>query len=340
MKLRKLVSLFTIFIVSLAITVSCTSSNSTNISSSSSTSNKIGFTAWPGWLPLQIAQAENIFYINKANVELRWFDGYLDSIAALALGHLDGNSQTLNDTITSIASGSDQVVVLVNDNSTGNDKIIVGDKINSIADLKGKKIAVEPGTVDHFLLLLGLDKVGLTQDDIQFEPLETGKAAEAFIAGQVDAVGVFAPFTTKALLRPGSKELFSSKDFAGAISDHLVVTRQMIKERPEEVQAIVNSWFDTLNYIQKNPENSYKLMAERAGISVEDYQDYDAGTKLFNVEDNLQAFSSGNTMTSLPYAAKTISKFLIESGLITKQPDISKVFDQQFVKAYADSHKS
>jgi len=64
----------------------------------------------------------------------------------------------LNDTISAVATGSDQVIVLVNDNSTGNDKIIVKDGINSIVDLKGKKVAAEPGTVDHFLLLLGLKK--------------------------------------------------------------------------------------------------------------------------------------------------------------------------------------
>lgn len=92
-------------------------------------------------------------------------------------GQLDANTQTLNDTISSVAAGSDQVIVLVNDNSTGNDKIIVREGINTIADLKGKKVAAEEGTVDHFLLLLGLKKAGLTQADIQFQPLETGAAA-------------------------------------------------------------------------------------------------------------------------------------------------------------------
>lgn len=342
MKFRKLLSLFAVFLMSLVVAVSCTPSNSTSTSSTSSTgiSPRIGFSAWPGWVPFQVAQVENIFNANKVNIDLRWFDGYLDSIAALAFDHLDGNGQTLNDTISSVANGSDQVIVLVNDNSIGNDKIIAKEDINSVADLKGKKIAVEPGTVDHFLLLLGLDKFGLTQADIQLEPLETGRAADAFLAGQVDAVGVFAPFTTKSLLRPGSKEIFSSKDFPGAISDHLAVSRQMVEERPEEVQALVNSWFDTLEHIRKNTENSYELMAERVGVSVEDYKSYNAGTKLFTVEENLKAFNSGSDMTSLPYAAKEISKFLAESGLIKSKPDLSKLFDARFVKAYAAAHKS
>lgn len=127
---------------------------------------------------------------------LKWFDGYLKSINTLTADRIDANSQTLNDTISVVAGGSDQVVVLVNDNSTGNDKIIGREGIKTIADLKGKKIAAEEGTVDHFLLLLGLEKAGLTAKDIQFVPLETGQAATAFVGGQVDAVGVFAPFTT------------------------------------------------------------------------------------------------------------------------------------------------
>jgi NitT/TauT family transport system substrate-binding protein len=84
---------------------------------------------------------------------LKWFDGYLESISTLTAGQIDANSQTLGDTVSSVAGGAEQVVVLVNDNSTGNGKVIVRDGIGAIADLKGKKVAAEEGTVDHFLLL-------------------------------------------------------------------------------------------------------------------------------------------------------------------------------------------
>jgi NitT/TauT family transport system substrate-binding protein len=100
------------------------------------------------------------------------------------------------------------VVVLTNDNSIGNDKIVISDKIKSVKDLKGKKVAAEQGTVDHFLLVLALKRVGMTMKDIQFMPLETSKAAAAFAAGKVDAAAVYAPFTTTALKRPGSRELW------------------------------------------------------------------------------------------------------------------------------------
>jgi NitT/TauT family transport system substrate-binding protein len=341
MKFRSLLSYFVIFLVSLVVAVSCTQTPTPNsqtspVSTANVTPVRLGFSAWPGWFPWQVAQEEKIFEANKVAVDLKWFDGYLDSIKALTASQLDANTQTLNDTISSIAAGSDQAIVLVNDNSTGNDKIIVREGISTIADLKGKKVAAEEGTVDHFLLLLGMKKAGLTSKDIQFQPLETGAAAAAFVAGQVDAVGVFAPFTTKALERPGSKELFSSKDFPGAIPDHLVVSRQMLTERSADVQALVNSWFDTLKFLNTNKDKAYEIMAKRAGVKVEEYQEYEAGTKLFTIEDNLKAFQPGKDMTSLPYAAQEISKFLLDSGLINQTPDLSKIFDDRFVKAYAE----
>jgi NitT/TauT family transport system substrate-binding protein len=333
-----------IFGISLLITVSCTPTPTPTSSTAPSTPAtalvRMGFSAWPGWFPWQVAQTEKIFEANQVNVDLKWFDGYLDSITALNSGQLDANTQTLNDTISSVAAGSDQVIVLVNDNSTGNDKIIVREGINEIADLKGKKVAAEEGTVDHFLLLLGLQKAGLTQKDIDFQPLETGAAAAAFVAGKLDAVGVFAPFTSKALERKGSKELFSSKDFPGAIPDHLVVSRKLVNEQPQAVQALVNSWFKTLDFMGANKAKAYEVMAKRAGVSVEEYNAYDAGTQIFSLEDNLKAFSAGTDMTSLPYAAQEISKFLVESGLAKQAPDLTKIFDDQFVKAYAAAQKT
>jgi len=343
MKYKPLFTSVVLFFSSLFLVASCSnpaSQMSTSTSpppspGASGVTASLGFSAWPGWFPWQVAQESKIFEENKANVDLKWFDGYLESINTLTAGQLSANSQTLNDTIGPIASGADLVVVLTNDNSAGNDQIIVREGINSVADLKGKKVAAEEGVVDHYLLLLGLEKAGLTQKDIQFVPLETGKAAAAFVAGQVDAVGVFAPFTTQALKRPGSKVLFSSKDFPGAISDHLVFNRKFV----DEVQAIVDSWFATLDYMQANPDKAMEIMAKRANVSVDEYKEYAAGTKIFSIEDNLAALQPGKDLKSLPYAAEQITNFLVETGLVKTKPDLTKLFDDRFLKAYAAKAK-
>ncbi len=291
---------------------------------------RIGYSAWPGWIPWKVTEEKGLFGIP---VTLQWFDGYLDSINALNAGQLDCNSQTLNDTISSIAGGADLQVVLTNDNSTGNDQIIVAEGIKTVADLKGKRVAAEEGTVDHYLLLLGLEKAGLSADDITFVPLETGAAAAAFVAGQVDAVGVFAPFTTQALKRPGSSTLFSSADFPGAISDHLVCRREFVEANPEKIQQVVNAWFATLAEMKANPETSLAILSARGGVSEEEYKAYEAGTTLFSLEDNLRALQPGTTMASLPFAAEQISGFLQQVGLAKSPPNLEGLFEDRFLKA-------
>ena len=294
---------------------------------------RIGYSAWPGWFPLQVSEEKGLFKQAGVPVTLQWFDGYLDSINALNAGQLDCNSQTLGDTISSIAGGAQLQVVLTNDYSTGNDQIIAAPGIKSVADLKGKKVAAEEGTVDHYLLLLGLKKAGLSAKDITFVPLETGAAAAAFAAGKVDAVGVFAPFTTQALKRPGSTTLFSSKDFPGAISDHLVCRADFVAKNPEKVQKLVDAWFATLKTIKAEPAATLAIMAKRAAVSEADYKAYDAGTTILTLDQNKQVFKPGTTMQSLPYAAQQISGFLQEVGLAQTPPKLEGLLQPQFVNA-------
>ncbi len=292
---------------------------------------KIGYSAWPGWFPWKVTEDKGLFKAEGVAASMQWFDGYLDSINALSAGQLDCNSQTLNDTISSVAGGADLQVVLQNDYSTGNDQIIAIAEINSIAELKGKKVAAEEGTVDHYLLLKVLKDEGLTAEDITFVPLETGAAAAAFAAGKVDAAGVYAPFTTQALKRPGSKALTTSKDHPGAISDLLVCRTDFVAKNPEKIQKIVDAWFATLKTIKDDPAGTLPILVERSGVSEAEFKEYNAGTTIQTLAENRNNFKPGNTMISLPYAAEQISDFLVEAGLAKSKPDLSTLINPQFV---------
>ena len=293
----------------------------------------LGFSAWPGWLPWQVAQAQGLFARNGLHVDLKYFDNYTDSLLALETGALDANSQTLNDTLNSISAGAKQTIVLVNDNSTGNDKIVARQGITSVADLKGKRIAVEQGTVDHYLLLLALSQAGLGQGDVVLDPLSRESAAAAFAAGRVDAVCVSAPFTTKALQRPGSHAISTSAEFPGAIPTHLVVRPALIRDHPEIVQALVNTWFDTLKWIKANKDAAIDVMARQGGVGVNDYKGYDAGTTIFTRQQNLDAFTAGTTPEHLNYQAALTADFVYGTGMVQHRPSISGLLDERFVKA-------
>jgi NitT/TauT family transport system substrate-binding protein len=282
-----------------------------------------------------VAEEKGIFTKHGLDVDLKYFESYLDSLNALATGNIDGNSQTLNDTISSVSGGSKQSIVLTNDNSTGNDQIIVSAEITKVEDLKGKKVAIEEGTVDDYLLALGLQRAGLTPSDISRQNLPTDQAAAAFASGQVDGVGAFAPFTDTAITREGSHILFSSADFPGAIPDHLVMDTAFVDKRPGDVQKLIDAWYETLDYIAANPDESIAIMAKRAGVTPEAYRDYDAGTTIFTVADNVEGFTPGNDQKHLDFVARQIVDLLVSTKLIDTAPDLTGMLDPTFITARA-----
>jgi NitT/TauT family transport system substrate-binding protein len=331
--MKRLASLAAAVLAALAALTACSSnSDSAGTSGGGNAPITLGFSAWPGWFPWQVAEEQGLFAKNGVTVQLKYFDSYTDSLNALASGSIDANSQTLNDTLSSVAGGAKESIVLVNDNSTGNDQIIAKSGISSVADLRGKTVAAEQGTVDHYLLLLALARAGLSEKDVTFRPLLTDAAAAAFVAGKVDAVGVFAPFTGTALGRAGSKAIATSRDFPGAIPDHLVTSRTLVEKRPDAVQALVRTWFDTLAWIKANPAKATETMAKKAGVSTSEYASYDTGTTIFTRQQNLDAFSSGNTDAHLDFQARKISDFLVGTGLVDAAPKLDGLFEPRFVE--------
>jgi NitT/TauT family transport system substrate-binding protein len=188
MKRRTFLPTLSAFCASLLLTVSCAQNTPEATAPADGTDTaetpaevdagepvKLGYSSWAGWWPWAIAEEEGLFEENGANVELIWFDGYLESMQALASGQLDANSQTLNDTISFAGDAvNGMVAVLVNDNSAGNDKIIVSDEINTVADLQGKAIGLEEGVVGDFLLTLALEDAGLTREDVEIKIWKPG----------------------------------------------------------------------------------------------------------------------------------------------------------------------
>jgi NitT/TauT family transport system substrate-binding protein len=336
---KKIWSLAIFLLVSFVITTNwhklplITSSNS---SQSAERPIVIGYSNWAGWWPWAIAESEGLFAKHGVNVELRWYDNYTQSIEDLAAGYIDGNCQTLNDTISFVSDTvKGKVIVLVNDNSAGNDKIIAAPGIQEVKDLKGKQVAIEAGVVDDFLLTLALEQEGLSRSEIEIIDLETGAAVEAFAGGQADAVGAFPPFWLTALKRAGATEIISSAAFPGAIPDLLVVTEELIEEHSEQVQGLIDTWFDVLKFMANQPTKADQIMAQRAGVTDEELQLFKAGTKFFTLEDNVEAFKVGNDMKSMLYAANKITNYL-QNNLksIGQKPDLAKIFNSSYIESY------
>ncbi|HBS04091.1 MAG TPA: aliphatic sulfonates ABC transporter substrate-binding protein [Leptospiraceae bacterium] len=296
---------------------------------------RIGYSDWPGWVAWEIAIEKGMFKEKGVDVEFVWFDNYVESLQAMDAGKLDGNCQTWNDTIFSLATtGAPMKAVLINDNSAGNDGV-VANGITSLKDLKGKTVAAEEGTVSHFVLLTALKKAGLSQDDVEFKNMFVPDASNAVTLGNVSAAALWQPSLFNAMQEKGMNLLFTSKEMPGLIPDMLVFHEKVTSERKEDIQKIVEVWFEVMEFIENNPDEAYAIMAKKVNQTPENYKTFVNGTRFFTLEDNLNAYTKGSDDSSLYGSGATIAKFYTEVPAlnITEAPAFEAAIDDSFVKA-------
>lgn len=287
---------------------------------------KVGVSDWPGWVAWYVAEQKGFFKKHGADVKLVWFANYTDSIAALSAGQLDANSQTWSDTMGPLAKGLPLKAILVNDNSAGNDALLVTPKIKSFADLKGKTVALEEFSVSHFVLATALARNGMKPADVKITNLPAGDAAAAFIAGRVDAAVVWNPWIDNIVKSGKGRPLFTSKDMPGLIPDLLVAQESSIAAKRRHFVGMIKAWFETEKFIREKPAEATAIMAKVVSMKPADYQVFLPGTKFFDAAANKAALDPKNP-ASLQAVAPTIASFLLEHKLIDGKPDPGKGID-------------
>ncbi len=294
---------------------------------------KIGYSDWPGWTAWEIAKEKGFFKKHGVDVKLVWFPIYTDSLNALNTGKLDANCQTWSDTIPPLAEGIKLKVVLANDNSAGNDGLVSKKEIKSIKDLKGKTVATELGTCDHFLLLQALAKNGMTEKDIVYKNMTVPDAAAAFRQGKLDAAVIWQPSLNDVMKEGKSNLLFTSKNIPGLIPDLLVFKETVVAKRSADIQNIVAAWFDVVAFMKSNEDEAVAIMAKVVEQKPADYKQFLPGTKIFDLKANYKAFEKSTGETSLYQSGKEISDFLLSSGMMKKKADYEGALEPKFINA-------
>lgn len=287
---------------------------------------KVGVSDWPGWVAWYVAEQKGYFKKHGADVKLVWFANYTDSIAALSSGQLDANSQTWSDTLGPLAKGLKLKAVLVNDNSAGNDALMVSPKIKGFADLKGKSVALEQYSISHFVLATALAKNGMKPADVKIVNLSAGDAAAAFLSGRVDAAVVWNPWVNQIQQSGKGKALFTSKDMPGLVPDLLVAQEKAVTTKRKELVGMIKAWMETEKFIREQPAEASKIMAKVVSMKPEEYAVFLPGTRFFDAAANTAAFDPKQPQ-SLVAVAPTIAAFLNEHKLIEGKPDAAKGVD-------------
>lgn len=295
----------------------------------------IGYSDWPGWVAWQVAIDKGWFKEAGVAANFEWFD-YSASMEAFASGKIDAVTMTNGDALVTGAGGAKSVVILLTDYSNGNDMIVAKPGIKSLKDLKGKKVSVELGLVEHLLLLNGLKKAGMKESDVTLVNAKTNEMPQMLSSADISAVGAWQPISGQAMAAaPGSKPIYTSADEPGLIYDVLAVNPVSAKLRAADWQKIVKIWDRVVKYIDdpKTQPDALKIMSARVGLTPAAYQPLLKGTKLLSLEAGKKVFVKGAGFNSLYGSSKTADGFNVANDVYKTAQDVDSYIDPSFTNA-------
>jgi sulfonate transport system substrate-binding protein len=149
--------------------------------------------------------------INKLPFKVDWsdFTSGPPMLQAMGSGSIDIGAVGDAPPVFAAAGGEKIAIVAATIGNPNAAALLVpkGSSVHSVAQLKGKKIAVAEGSSADYHLLAVLKQAGLTTKEVTVVNLQPGPAAAAFAAGQVDAWDVWSPFIEQAEVQHGAKVL-------------------------------------------------------------------------------------------------------------------------------------
>jgi NitT/TauT family transport system substrate-binding protein len=293
---------------------------------------KIGYSDWPGWVAWQVAIEKGWFKEAGVDVQFEWFD-YVASMDAYAASKLDAVTVTNGDALVTGANGAKSVMILINDYSNGNDMIVGKPGIKSLKDLKGKKIGIEVGFVDHLLLLNGLEKAGMKETDVTLVNSPTNETPQVLASGGVEAIGAWQPNSGMALkLVPGSKPIYTSADEPGLIYDVLAVNPSSIAARKADWQKVTKVWYRVVDYIYdpKTHADAVKIMAARVGVSAAEYDALLKGTKILTLPEAKAAYAKVDGFKSVYGSSKIVDNFNVKYEVYKTPQAVDSYIDPSF----------
>lgn len=137
--------------------------------------------------------------------------------------------------------------------------------IKMVADLQGKKIALNKGSNVHYLLVRALEKAGLKYTDVEVVYLPPADGRAAFEKGAVDAWVIWEPYRAAAEMSLGARTL---ADGTGLVSNHefYFATKSFAEAHPQVIDVVLGAARDVYAEVVKDIPGTAKTFSAAAGF--------------------------------------------------------------------------
>jgi sulfonate transport system substrate-binding protein len=203
------------------------------------------------------------------HVEVKWteFPAGPQLLEGLNVGAIDFGIAGEAPPIFAQAAGADLVYVGNEPPASAGEAILVpkDSPIKTVAELKGKKVALNKGSNVHFLLVKLLEKAGVRYTDIDTIFLTPADARAAFERGSVDAWAIWEPFLAAAQRQTGARIL---ADGNGVVSNHqfFLASRSYASKRADVVAIVLDELATVDQWAKTNPNEAAAALQPQIGL--------------------------------------------------------------------------
>jgi NitT/TauT family transport system substrate-binding protein len=191
-----------------------------------------------GFGPFFLAQEKGFFAAEGLEVELINVEETHAAYAGLSGGQVEAVAAALQD-IPFFATPDEMLVcLLVTDDLRGGDGVVAHKDIRSIADLRGKAVAFERGSVSHFYLSVLLREAGLSEADIQAVDVPDADGATVFLLDEADATVTWGSMLLVAKQAPHGHLLTDTSNQPGLLTSCLITTPAVLQARKPHFKAL------------------------------------------------------------------------------------------------------
>lgn len=257
---------------------------------------KLGMTTWVGYGELFLARDLGYFKEMGLDIGLEIIEEGSLTMAGVASGELQGTAATIDEIMKYRSPDLCFKAVYALDDSHGGDGILAGTDVASFADLKGKDVGLNEGSVSQFWFSILLKQNGMTEADVNVVNMTADDAAAAFMAGQIPVAVTWEPHLTLAKEQKVGKVLVSSDETPGLIVDVVALRCDVIENQPDDVKALVAGLQKAHEYLLANQDKAYEIMAKGVGGWLSDPKDFAAsaaGVQFYGKERNAEFFKGG-----------------------------------------------
>ncbi|KAB2700242.1 sulfonate ABC transporter substrate-binding protein [Ochrobactrum sp. Kaboul] len=207
--------------------------------------------------------------LKKIGFDVRWteFPAGPQLLEALNVGAVDFGTTGETPPIFAQAAGAPLVYIAHEPPAPTGEAILVpkDSPIKSVAELKGKNVALNKGSNVHYLLVKALEDAGLAYTDIKTTFLPPADARAAFERGAVDAWVIWDPFQAAAEIAIEAREL---RNGVGLVPNHqfYLGAQPFVDANPEAIDIVIDAIAEIDAWIKNNTATVAAELAPSVGI--------------------------------------------------------------------------